>query len=264
MIQHAEHASLFVLKQGRVLQQILRPAAQRGFQRTIPPATAVDFDPSAFWWVTSGSVTLEYKGRELVTFAAGDIFGPWLGSVTPLTLATADNQSCELVGMDRDMLWSILVSDPEKCRVWWEYQTAVSARFFGEFAELRVVSTAPTPHYRHYAPGETIIVEGARGDEVFVLMDGAAKVSVKGQPVGEIHQDEVFGALAALSEGKRSATVTAEGPCDCMVFNRREFRDLLRASPELMEKLFHDFARALHDVNDSMLRASHTKWHNLF
>lgn len=264
MSQHPIDQSFFRLTQRNVVEQILTPAAQRGSTRTVPAGTVVDFDPAVLWWVTAGSVTLELDGREVLRLGVGDILGPWLSSVAPLSLATSEVDACELTGVSSDLLWQILLSDHDKRRMWSEYQMALSARFFAEFAELRTASVAPTPHYRHYAPGETIILEGADSDEVFVLLEGAAKVSVKGASVGKIHQDEVFGALAALTECPRAATVTAEASCDCMVFNREEFRDLLRASPDLMEKLVRDFARALHDVNDSMLRASHTKWRNLF
>jgi CRP/FNR family cyclic AMP-dependent transcriptional regulator len=264
MAQQPATHNRFRSLQRDVITRILAPAAQGGFRRTLPAATVVDFDPAAVWWVTSGSACLEHSGREVMSLELGDILGPWLGSLSPLALATADSDACELSGVDYNTLRQIVLADLDTQRLWLDYQMALSSRFFGEFGELRVASVAPVPQYRHYAPGETIILEGADGDEVFVLLEGAAKVSVKGAAVGEIHRDEVFGALGALTEGPRAATVTADAACDCMVFNKQEFRDLLRASPELMEKLFHDFARALHDMNDSMLRASHTKWRNLF
>ena len=89
-------------------------------------------------------------------------------------------------------------------------------------------------------------------------------MSVRGTPVGEVREEEIFGALAALTRGVRTATVTATRSTTCMAFSKDEFRDFLRANATLMEKIFEDFARALGDLNDSVVKASSTKWRNLF
>jgi CRP-like cAMP-binding protein len=204
-----------------------------------------------------------------LTLEPEDILGPWfgkhLGTVSPLVLAIPHVEPCKLFGFSWGEIERSLLQQQSKLHLWCSFQAALTAEFFASFAELKVSSIAPTPRYRHYTPGETILLEGEEGDEVFILTSGAAAVNVKGSPVGEIHEDEVFGALAALTHGgTRTATVVATEPSDCMVFEREEFRDLLRSNPQLMEKLFLDFARALHDANDSMLRASSTKWRHLF
>ncbi len=248
-----------------VIREILQPLSRGSLHRTVPAESCVDFDPQLVWLVNSGTATLELQGRGVLTLEAEDLLGSWFGSVGPISLVTDCSQSCELVGFAWAAIEQTLAADPRKLHLWCSFQAALSAEFFASFAELKVSSTPPTPRYRHYAPGETILLEGDDGDEVFVLTSGAASVQVRGSSVGEIHEDEVFGALSALIQGgTRSATVVATEPSDCMVFDRGEFRDLLRNNPRLMEKLFVDFARALHDANDSMLRASSTKWRHLF
>lgn len=260
----SELFSSFSVLQRRVLQEICSPVESLGEHRTLPANTCVEFDPSHVWWIVSGGAFLQYTGRRIVTLHLGDIVGPWTKAPFQLNLATSDDQECTLVGFAQGELLEVISKDVKKLRLWADYQAALCARLFSDFAELKVNSVAPVPQYRHYVSGETIIVEGQGGDDVFVLTEGLAKVSVKGTAVGEIYRDEVFGALGALTESVRTATVTAAEPCDCMIFSKDEFRDLLRAHPDLMSKLFSDFARALHDLNDSVLRASHTKWRNLF
>jgi hypothetical protein len=49
-----------------------------------------------------------------------------------------------------------------------------------------------------------------------------------------------------------------------MVFGKNDFRDYIRSNAALMEKLFEDFARALEDLNNSVVKATNTKWRNLF
>jgi hypothetical protein len=250
--------------QKQVGREILSCVARQGLPRTVSEDASLHFDSSLIWWVANGSAAVEYKDKVLLTLCEGDIIGPWFAALDPLHLGVSGAQPCELIGFRQDTIWKIASSTPPKMRLWSQFQTAMCSRFFEVFAALQTSSVAPAPQYRHYAPGETIILEGQVGNEVFVLTDGTARVSVRGDQVGEIHRDEVFGALAALTEGVRTATVVATEPCDCMVFPKDEFRELLRTNPRLLDKLFHDFARALHDLNDSVVRANHTKWHNLF
>jgi hypothetical protein len=250
--------------QKQVVREVFSAVVPHGVRRTIPDDHTVVFDSSLIWWVVSGSATLEYHQKQLLSVHSDDILGPWFASVSPLRIGASGSCQCELLGFRQDFIWKIVSASAPKMRLWTQLQMAMCNKFFSEFAEFQATSVAPSPQYRHFAPGETIIIEGQEGNEVFVLTDGAAEVSVRGDRVGEIHQDEVFGALAALTEGVRTATVVATKPCDCMVFPKQEFRELLRTNPNLMEKLFRDVARALHNLNDSVVKAHHTKWQNLF
>jgi CRP/FNR family cyclic AMP-dependent transcriptional regulator len=248
-----------------VIREILYPLAGGAIRRSVAASTIIEFDPRLIWLVDAGTAILERQGRSLVTLEPEDIVGPWFGSVSPLSLSTPESGPCELVGFSWAVIEQALADDQSKLRLWCSFQAALTSEFFANFAEIKVSTVAPAPKYRHYSPGETILLEGEEGGEVFILTSGAASVQVKGSPVGEIREDEVFGALAALTRsGTRTATVIATEPSDCMVFDRDEFRDLLRNSPQLLEKLFLDFSRALHDANDSMLKANSTKWRHLF
>jgi CRP-like cAMP-binding protein len=211
-----------------------------------------------------GAAQLESEHRPVVWLTHGDIVGPWQLGSSVLALATSQNESCELLGFAPDDIWGVLQHDPSKSWAWAAYQSTLCSRLFAEFVELKASSVAPQPHFKRFQRGETIILEGDEGDDVFVLAQGLAKVTRRGTHIGEIYQDEIFGALAALTDSVRTATVVASEPCDCMVFRKEEFRDLLRANPELMDKLFYDFGRALHDLNDSVQKAHHNKWRNLF
>jgi CRP-like cAMP-binding protein len=243
---------------------ILSPHRKVGLCREIPAATSVDFDTSLLWWIVGGEASLEWEGRQLLWMSEGDLIGPWSCVRTPLTVSTPEKSSCKLLGFPQEKVWSWLENNAQASQLWAAYQTEQCARLFSEFVELKALSAAPAPHFRRFKKGETIILEGAEGDDVYVLARGLARVMRRGSPVGEIHQDEIFGALAALTDSARTATVIASEPCDCMVFRKEEFRDLLRANPELMDQLFHDFGRALHDMNDSVQKAHLTKWKNLF
>jgi hypothetical protein len=250
------------LARQRVIETILNPLRGKGHYRHIAKGTSVAFDPSRVWLIERGEISVEYLDRPILTLCQGDVVGPWMGSVGPLSLVSS-NADCEIIGFDNSSIGEVL-HHQDALRTWCAFLALSTSCYFAEFAEMKVVSVPPTPRQYSFASGDVILREGDRGKEVFLLVEGGASVSVRGTPVGEVREDEIFGALAALTEGVRTATVTATTPTVCIAFGKDEFRDFLRANATLMEKIFEDFARALGDLNESVVKASSTKWRNLF
>src|SRR5262249_22240520 len=64
-------------------------------------------------------------------------------------------------------------------------------------------------HLRHFAPGETIVRRGDEGDEMFVILEGTAQVfageSLGDALIGEHRRGDVFGEMALVRHGQRSA-----------------------------------------------------------
>jgi CRP/FNR family cyclic AMP-dependent transcriptional regulator len=248
----------------RVVASILKPLAARGLHRIVPAGTTLEFDLSLVWWIVKGSLNIQLAGNPIVSLAEGDVVGAWKTPEQSLSLVTSEETSCEMVGFPKTLISAELSKDIRKCELWAAFQSEMCAELFAAYVDLNAVLATPIPRQKRFDQGETIILEGEAGEEVFVLLKGAARVMLRGEPVGEIHEDEVFGALASLTDSARTATVIADEQCDCMIFTKDEFRDLLRTDPHLLTKLFSDFGRALHDLNDSVLKSHHTKWRNLF
>ena len=74
-----------------------------------------------------------------------------------------------------------------------------------------------------YSPGAVIIQQGDPADDVFSMVAGIAQVLVDEQPVARIATGELFGTMAALTNGHRNATVTALERCSVCVFPRIDF-----------------------------------------
>lgn len=87
-------------------------------------------------------------------------------------------------------------------------------------------------HERTFPAGSHAMVEGEGGLGFFIVVDGAADVSVGDAVVNTLGPGEWFGEMALLGEGKRTATVTATSDLRCLGMTVWEFKPFLADNPE--------------------------------
>lgn len=88
-------------------------------------------------------------------------------------------------------------------------------------------------------------------------MSGSEKVMINDTEVGEINKDEIFGAIAALTNTKRNASIIATSNCETFVVRSDSFRSLLEARrPDTVQKLINDMARTIVSCNDRIIELS--------
>jgi CRP-like cAMP-binding protein len=95
-------------------------------------------------------------------------------------------------------------------------------------------------HFRErlLQPGSTPVQEGTMsGIGFFVLADGEATVSVGGNDVATLKRGDHFGELALVSEGERTATVTATTDLRVLEIPFYDFREFALANPDVTWKL---------------------------
>src|SRR6185436_13986093 len=85
---------------------------------------------------------------------------------------------------------------------------------------------------RFAAPGERLIRIGDEADRAFFISSGAAEVAVHGERI-RLGPGEIFGEMALISGGRRTADVTAIDYCELLVIEEREFRQFAERCPEL-------------------------------
>jgi CRP-like cAMP-binding protein len=95
--------------------------------------------------------------------------------------------------------------------------------------------------------GRKLTVEGQRGREFFVLVEGNADVRRKGRRVNVLTRGDFLGELALVSDRPRTATVTALTPVEVLVMHARDFRTLLGDVPSLQPKILEAVAARLPD-----------------
>jgi len=91
--------------------------------------------------------------------------------------------------------------------------------------ELRLIAAALTP--KDFEAGEVVFSQGDSGNELYIINDGLAKVSVKGQSEElTVEAGDFFGEKALLYNEERMATVTALSSLSTLVLARKDFAAL--------------------------------------
>ncbi len=125
-----------------------------------------------------------------------------------------------------------------------------SVPLFAGLSPEQLAKIAALAEVRTY-PGRTVVVnQGEPARALFAIVRGRLKVASSGPDgrdtvLGIMAEGEVFGEVALLDGGMRSATCTAIEPCELLVIEREQFMELLEASPAIAVKLLDVLARRL-------------------
>ena len=100
---------------------------------------------------------------------------------------------------------------------------------------------------RRFAQGTTILRAGEPGAAFYVVLDGTVRVLPGTGRVFKLGPGEVFGEMALLDDGPRSADVVADGEVLTMTIGRTAFDKLLRSEPAIARALLRTLAARLRD-----------------
>ncbi|MBK8256160.1 MAG: Stp1/IreP family PP2C-type Ser/Thr phosphatase [Polyangiaceae bacterium] len=133
-------------------------------------------------------------------------------------------------------------------------ETLVKMPLFSRLNERELLRIMQVAEVRAYTPGEEVVREGDRGDELFIVLSGLVQV-VRGDTVlTEFGQGEHFGEMALIRAAPRSATVIAVDPSELITLHRADFFEILRKEHELAVKLLWQFLGVLADRLDQTSR----------
>jgi len=88
--------------------------------------------------------------------------------------------------------------------------------------ELASIIVGGAKHKSHaIRKGNTLLEQGAAGDEMFLVLDGSFSVEVDGQPVAKVGPGAIVGERAVVEGGTRTATLRALTACQVLSVPRR-------------------------------------------
>lgn len=120
---------------------------------------------------------------------------------------------------------------------------------FAECTKPELIEVALNADEREAPEGDRLTVEGRRGREFFVLVEGAVAVTRGGRQLADLGPGDWFGEIAILTYKPRTATVTATSPVRLLVISDGAFRRVVETTPRIALSVLRSVAERLeHDA----------------
>ncbi len=101
------------------------------------------------------------------------------------------------------------------------------------------------------AAGKTLVREGERGRELYVILRGTADVTRGGRKLSELIPGDFFGEMALLNPAPRNATVSARTDMRVMVLGPREMDMIVEREPSVAKQLLAAMAERVRAAKPS-------------
>jgi len=92
---------------------------------------------------------------------------------------------------------------------------------------------------KSFAKGEKIFGENQKPipfllmpQRMYLVVDGEVGIVLNNRPIGTVRQGEVFGEMASINQGPRSATAVARTPCRVIALDDKQIQAALGKKPE--------------------------------
>ncbi len=218
----------------------------------------IDPQSKSVYLVTEGVIYETFDEQLIVIHEKGDLVNADALSHLKVTAYITDFPAT-VDEYDGQQFIDTIAADKTKFQIWNQYLSCLSQSYQLLMSHFSRQDTEFLPEFRHYKKDKVIIEEGAESDEVFTLLSGSAKVIMNNEEVGEINKDEIFGAIATLTNTRRNATIIATTDCDTLVAKGENFRSLLSTRPDIVQKLITDMARTIVSSNEKIIELSKDK-----
>jgi len=130
---------------------------------------------------------------------------------------------------------------------------------FDQFTQSQLELVATICQEKSYRAGELIVLEGAQGDELFIIAQGIVDVQVNPGLIGRsneispsqsviatLRRGQSFGEISLVDEGLRSASVVAsEENTRVLVLKRDQLLQICEDYPQLGYRLMYNLAADL-------------------
>jgi CRP-like cAMP-binding protein len=102
---------------------------------------------------------------------------------------------------------------------------------------------------KHYPAGSIIMREGEPRTHMYYLHKGKAAVVAMGREVEEVKEGGIFGEMAMIDYGLRSANVVARTDCEAVAIDEQLFLLLVHQTPFFAIDVMRTLVRRLRQMN---------------
>lgn len=97
-------------------------------------------------------------------------------------------------------------------------------------------------------PGLVIIEQGEVGTDLYLIVEGTARVQRDGVVIGHVGENSVIGEMALIDGQRRSATVIAETRCELLVVPYDKFWSFVDTVPSVQRTLLVTLSKRVRDL----------------
>jgi CRP-like cAMP-binding protein len=97
-----------------------------------------------------------------------------------------------------------------------------------------------------------IIEQGEVGSELYLIVEGTARVERDGTPLGHVGENGVIGEMALINNEPRSATIIAETRCELLAVPHDRFWHFVETVPSVQRALLVALSRRVRDLENSI------------
>ncbi|MGH7006475.1 MAG: Crp/Fnr family transcriptional regulator, partial [Alphaproteobacteria bacterium] len=129
--------------------------------------------------------------------------------------------------------------------------------FFRGLAAEAIEELASRSRVEHHRRGRTIFRKGSAGRSLMAVLQGAVKICTVSRSGREavlnvIGPGYVFGEIAVLDGGPRTADAIAGSDCEILVLDRRDLVPVMRASPDFAQRLLEILCGRLRRTSEQL------------
>mmetsp|Transcript_31816 Transcript_31816/g.36180 ORF Transcript_31816/g.36180 Transcript_31816/m.36180 type:complete len:418 (+) Transcript_31816:26-1279(+) len=133
---------------------------------------------------------------------------------------------CKLWGIDNSTYHNILVKASREKRSQ-RYKFLSQIPLLSSLSKYDTLKLLDAVRIEKVVRGETIISEGDYGTKFYIVEDGEAKCSSKGEHIRSLTQGGYFGELSLINNTPRTATIVATRDCELLSLDKDHFFKIL-------------------------------------
>ncbi|MFZ0665617.1 MAG: cyclic nucleotide-binding domain-containing protein [Acidimicrobiales bacterium] len=103
-----------------------------------------------------------------------------------------------------------------------------------------------------FSAGQTVVAAGDSDARFYLIVEGTAKVVVKGRKRAEVGPGAYFGEMAVIDGQPRSASVIALTDLETLSASRWNFEAMLKSEPTVMLAVLKELSNRLRECNSSL------------
>ncbi len=122
---------------------------------------------------------------------------------------------------------------------------------FRELSERELRAVRAQMREESFEPGDEIVTEGRPGGRFYLIVEGRARVFIRGRTRNRLGPGAFFGEVSLLDGGGRTATVRADGDVKVLSMASWNFLGLLEEHWPLARKVLMELCRRVRELDHS-------------